>query len=83
MWGMLTMRVLKRVLISFTVICLLEAASIAFDNSSQTGPGKDLSELQDTFWHLTELQGTRSDFSGVVINIGRYAITFSAPRYFR
>jgi len=77
------MRVLKRVLISFTVICLLAVASIALDNSSRTWPGKDLSELQDTFWHLTGLQGTHSDFSGVVIDIDRYGITFSAPQYFR
>jgi hypothetical protein len=80
---MLTMRVLKRLLISFTVICLLAVASIALNNSIRTGPSKDLSELQDTFWHLTELQGARSDFSGVVIDIDRYGITFSAPRYFR
>ena len=77
------MRVLKRVLVSFTAISLLAVASIALDNSSQTRPGKDLTELQDTFWHLTELQGTHPDFSGVVIDINSYAITFSAPRYFR
>jgi heat shock protein HslJ len=76
------MHVLKRVLISFAVICLLEVASTALDNSSKTRPGKDLSELHDTFWHLTELQGTHPDFSGVVINIDSYSITFSAPRYF-
>jgi heat shock protein HslJ len=80
---MLTMRVLKRVLIFFTVICLSAGASIALNDSSRTRPGKDLSELQGTFWHLTELQGTHSDFSGVVIDIDRYGVTFSAPRYFR
>jgi hypothetical protein len=72
MWGILTTSALKSVPISFTVICLLEVASIALDNnSSQTRPGYDLSELQDTFWHLTELQSARSDFSDVVIDIGR------------
>jgi heat shock protein HslJ len=81
--SMLTMRVLKRVLIPFTVICLSAVASVALDNSSRTRPGKDLSELQDTFWHLTELQGTHSDLSDVVIDIVRYGITFTAPRYFR
>jgi len=40
------MRVLKRVLIFFTVICLLAGASIALNDSSRTRPGKDLSELQ-------------------------------------
>ncbi|HKN15619.1 MAG TPA: META domain-containing protein [Candidatus Sulfotelmatobacter sp.] len=77
------MRVLKRVLIFFAVICHLPAASIALNASSRTRPGKDLSELQDTFWHLTQLQGTHSDLSGVVIDIDRYAMTFSAPLYFR
>ena len=42
------MRVLKRVLIFFTVICLLAGASIALNDSSRTRPGKDLSELQGT-----------------------------------
>ena len=73
------MRVLKSALIFFTVICLLAGASIALNDSSRTRPGKDLSELQGTFWHLTELQGTHSDFSGVVIDIDRYGVTFSAP----
>ena len=44
--------------------------------------GKDLSELQDTFWHLTQLQGSRADFSGVVIDIRRLGVTFSTPSYF-
>jgi hypothetical protein len=78
-----TMLVLKRVLFSFTVICLLAVASIALNNSSRARPGEDLSELQDTFWLLAELQGTRSDFSGIVIDIERYGITFSAPQYIR
>ena len=43
--------------------------------------GKDLSELQDTFWHLTQLEGSNADFSGVVIHIGP-GITFSTSSYF-
>jgi heat shock protein HslJ len=39
--------------------------------------GKDLSELQDTFWRLRELKGSHADFAGVVINIGVGSITFS------
>lgn len=44
-------------------------------------PGKDLSELQDTFWHLTQLEGSKADFSGIVIHIGS-EITFSTSSYF-
>src|SRR5262249_17261189 len=45
-------------------------------------PGEDLSELQDTFWHLTQLEGSTADFLGVVIHIGYEDITFSTPSHF-
>jgi heat shock protein HslJ len=44
--------------------------------------GKDLSELQDTFWHLTQLEGSNADFSDVIIHIGEEVITFSTSSYF-
>ena len=45
-------------------------------------PGKDLSELHDTFWHLNQLQGPTADFSQVVINMRvKTGITFSTPSY--
>jgi heat shock protein HslJ len=44
-------------------------------------PGKDLSELHDTFWHLNQLEGSTADFSQVVINIDEIGITFSTPSY--
>ena len=43
--------------------------------------GKDLSELQDTFWHLVQLQGSRAEFSGVVTNIQELGITFGTSAY--
>jgi heat shock protein HslJ len=35
-----------------------------------TQSGADLSELDDTFWHLKLLSGSEADFSSVVIHIG-------------
>jgi heat shock protein HslJ len=43
--------------------------------------GNDLSELEDTFWHLTQLEGSSADFSDVVVNIGPGQVTFSTPSY--
>jgi heat shock protein HslJ len=80
--GMLMMRVWNRVLIPITVICLLAVASVALNNSSLPQLGKDLSEFQDTFWHLTRLRGSHADFSGVVIEIQREDIVFTTPLYF-
>jgi len=45
-------------------------------------PGKDLSELQDSFWHLATLQGSQADLSEVSIDIGEGKINFSAVSYF-
>ena len=46
-------------------------------------PGKDLSELHDTFWYLKQLEGSTVNFSQIVINIGvdESGITFSTPSY--
>jgi heat shock protein HslJ len=44
-------------------------------------PGRDLSELQDSFWHLTEIQGSHADLSGVIVDIGKGQITFSTASY--
>lgn len=44
-------------------------------------PGKDLSELQDSFWHIAEIQGSHADFSGVIVDIGKGQITFSTVSY--
>jgi len=44
-------------------------------------PGNDLSELEDTFWHLIQLEGSSADFAGVVVNIGPGQVTFSTPSY--
>ena len=44
-------------------------------------PGNDLSELEDTFWHLTQLEGSSADFGDVIINIGPGQVTFSTPSY--
>ncbi len=43
--------------------------------------GKDLSELQDSFWNLAQPQNL-NNLSGIVINIEEGAITFSSPSYF-
>jgi heat shock protein HslJ len=45
-------------------------------------PGRDLSELQDTFWQLAKLQGSEADLSGVVVEIAKGEITFSTVSYF-
>jgi heat shock protein HslJ len=45
-------------------------------------PGKDLSELQDSFWHLAKLEGSRADFSGVIVEIGKGNVSFSTVSYF-
>lgn len=45
-------------------------------------PGRDLSELQDSFWRIAEIQGSHADFSGVIIDIGKGQITFSTVLYF-
>jgi heat shock protein HslJ len=42
-----------------------------------TQSGADLSELDDTFWHLKLLSGSEADFSSVVIHIQGQAIVFS------
>ena len=44
-------------------------------------PGRDLSELQDSFWHIAENRGSHADFSGVIIDIGKGQITFSTVSY--
>ena len=44
-------------------------------------PGKDLSELQNTFWHLAKLEGSRTDLSGVIIEIEKGGIAFSTVSY--
>jgi len=43
--------------------------------------GKDLSEFQDSFWHMTKLEGTDSDLSEVIIEIANRDITFSTASY--
>jgi heat shock protein HslJ len=44
-------------------------------------PGHDLSELEDSFWRLTQLEGSSADFADVIINIGAREVTFSNPSY--
>jgi heat shock protein HslJ len=44
-------------------------------------PGSDLSEFGNTFWRLTQLDGSTGDFSHVVIEINGGAIYFSTPSY--
>jgi heat shock protein HslJ len=39
--------------------------------------GADLSELEDTFWHLEELYSSQADLSGVIVNIRGDAIDLS------
>ena len=45
-------------------------------------PGRDLSELQDSFWHLARLRGSQADLSGVTVDIGKGQVTFSTVLYF-
>jgi heat shock protein HslJ len=45
-------------------------------------PGKDLSELQDSFWHLAKLERSHADFSGVTVEVGKGNISFSTVSYF-
>ncbi len=45
-------------------------------------PGRDLSELQDSFWHLARLQGSQADLSGATVDIGKGQVTFSTVLYF-
>lgn len=45
-------------------------------------PGKDLSEFQDSFWHLAKLDGSHADFSGVIVEIGKGNIGFSTVLHF-
>jgi heat shock protein HslJ len=42
-----------------------------------TQSGADMSELEDTFWHLRLLSGSEADFSNVVIHIWNETIVFS------
>jgi heat shock protein HslJ len=65
-----------------TAILLTDGEGATQIRLSPLQTGKDLSELQDTFWHLTQLGGSNADFSGVVIHIGEEAITFSTFSYF-
>jgi hypothetical protein len=44
-------------------------------------PGKDLSELYDTFWLLKQVEGSTQDLSHVVIYIDHTGINFSTPSY--
>lgn len=44
--------------------------------------GADLSELEDTFWHLEKLYGSHADFSGVIVNIGGSGVGFSTSSHF-
>ena len=44
--------------------------------------GNDLTEQDDTFWHLRQFADSNSDFSGVIINIGDGTISFSTRSYF-
>jgi heat shock protein HslJ len=43
--------------------------------------GKDFSELHDTFWHLTRLEGSSAGLSHAAIHIDVSHITFSTPSY--
>ncbi len=44
-------------------------------------PGKDLSELHDTFWKLNQLEGSAVDLSNAEVNIQESRITLSTPAY--
>jgi hypothetical protein len=44
-------------------------------------PGKDLSELHDTFWLLKQVEGSTQDLSHVVIDMEQTRIHFSTPSY--
>jgi len=43
--------------------------------------GKDLYEVRDTFWHLKNLEGSRAELSGAIVEIKERDITFSLPSY--
>ena len=44
-------------------------------------PGKDLSELHDTFWKLNQLEGSAVGLSNAIVNIEESRITLSTPAY--
>jgi heat shock protein HslJ len=44
-------------------------------------PGKDLSELHDTFWKLNQLEGSAVGLSNAIVNIEESQITLSTPAY--
>jgi heat shock protein HslJ len=45
-------------------------------------PGKDLSEVHDTFWLLKQVEGSTQDLAHVVIDIDQTGINFSTPSFF-
>jgi heat shock protein HslJ len=63
-------------------LLLTDAKSVTQVTLSPMQLEKDLSELQDSFWHLAKLQGSQADLSGVTIDIGKGQITFSTVSYF-
>jgi heat shock protein HslJ len=74
---------LKGVLICIGVLALVSGPTVSADKTAaNVSPRKDLSELQDTFWHLSQLQGSHADLSGVIIEIGKQEICFSTVSYF-
>jgi heat shock protein HslJ len=48
---------------------------------SPTQPGRDLSELQDSFWYLAKVEGSHADLSGVIVEIGKGYISFSTVSF--
>jgi len=64
------------------VLLLADAKGSTQITLSPMQPGKDLSELQDSFWHLEELESSHGDFSGVIVEIGKGDISFSTVSYF-
>lgn len=63
-------------------LLLTDAKGVTQVTLSPMQPGKDLSELQDSFWQLAKLRGSGANLSGVTIDIGEGEITFSTVSYF-
>lgn len=63
-------------------LLLMDAKGSTQVTLSPMQPGKDLSELQDSFWHLARLEGSHANLSRVIVEIGKGDISFSTISYF-
>jgi heat shock protein HslJ len=64
-------------------LLLADAAGETMITLGPKRSGNDLSELHDTFWHVSRLAGSAADFDGAVIEIEQRGVRFSTPSYFR